>query len=75
MTPSFSCATATTSSSRSITGRLKRFLPPQIAEIVLSDGADGLLHSHRREVVVLFCDLRGFTAFAETGEPEEVRRS
>lgn len=53
-------------------GRLKRFLAPQIAEIVLSDGADGLLHSHRREVVVLFCDLRGFTAFAETAEPEEV---
>lgn len=53
-------------------GRLRRFLAPQVAEIVLSDGDDSLLHSHRREVVVLFCDLRGFTAFAETAEPEEV---
>lgn len=53
-------------------GRLKRFLAPQIAEVVLSDGDGSLLHSHRREVVVLFCDLRGFTAFAETAEPEEV---
>jgi len=53
-------------------GRLKRFLAPQIAEVVLSDGDGGLLRSHRREVVVLFCDLRGFTAFAETAEPEEV---
>ncbi|HEV7257685.1 MAG TPA: response regulator [Bosea sp. (in: a-proteobacteria)] len=53
-------------------GRLRRFLAPQIAELVLSDGDGGLLDSHRREVVVLFCDLRGFTAFAETAEPEEV---
>lgn len=53
-------------------GRLKRFLAPQIADVVLSGGDDGLLHSHRREVVVLFCDLRGFTAFAESAEPEEV---
>lgn len=53
-------------------GRLKRFLAPQVVEIVLSDGHDSLLHSHRSEVVVLFCDLRGFTAFAETAEPEEV---
>jgi CheY-like chemotaxis protein/GGDEF domain-containing protein len=52
--------------------RLKRFLPPQIADLVLSDGDDRLLRSHRREVTVVFCDLRGFTAFAETAEPEEV---
>jgi class 3 adenylate cyclase len=54
------------------TGRLKQFLPPQIASLVLSDGGDRLLESHRREVTVVFCDLRGFTAFAETAEPEEV---
>jgi len=52
--------------------RLRRFLPPQIAKLVLSDGEDRLLGSHRREVTVVFCDLRGFTAFAETAEPEEV---
>jgi adenylate cyclase len=53
--------------------RLKRFLPPQVAEVVLAS-ADGehLLESHRREVTVVFCDLRGFTAFAESAEPEEV---
>jgi class 3 adenylate cyclase/CheY-like chemotaxis protein len=54
-------------------GRLRRFLPPQIAELVLSSGDDEtVLQSHRREVTVMFCDLRGFTAFAETAEPEEV---
>jgi len=52
--------------------RLKRFLPPQIADLVLADGAEDILQSHRREVTVVFCDLRGFTAFAETAEPEEV---
>ena len=52
--------------------RLKRFLPPQVAEIVMSSGAEALLASHRREVTVVFCDLRGFTAFAEASEPEEV---
>ena len=52
-------------------GRLKSFLAPQIAEIVLSSGEE-LLDSHRRDVTVLFCDLRGFTAFAETAEPEEL---
>ncbi|WP_041367837.1 response regulator [Methylocella silvestris] len=55
--------------------RLKRFLSPQIADVVAaSDEAQGLLESHRREVSVLFCDLRGFTAFTETAEPEEVMR-
>jgi adenylate cyclase len=53
-------------------GRLKRFLSPQIAELVVSSGEDKVLESHRREVTVVFCDLRGFTAFAETAEPEEV---
>jgi len=51
---------------------LKRFLAPQIAELVLSSGGEQLLESHRREVSIVFCDLRGFTAFAETSEPEEV---
>ena len=52
--------------------RLKRFLAPQVADAVLAEGGEDLLRSHRREVVVLFCDLRGFTGFAETAEPEEV---
>jgi len=52
-------------------GRLRRFLSPQVAELVRS-GDESALLSHRREVVVLFCDLRGFTAFAESSEPEEV---
>lgn len=51
-------------------GRLKRFLPPQVAELILTSGDDRVLDSHRREVTVLFCDLRGFTAFSETSEPE-----
>jgi adenylate cyclase len=53
-------------------GRLKRFLPPHVAEAIVSTGDDTILESHRREVTVAFCDLRGFTAFAETTEPEEV---
>ena len=54
-------------------GRLRRFLSPQIAELVVSSGdGDTVLQSHRREVTVMFCDLRGFTGFAETAEPEEV---
>jgi adenylate cyclase len=55
-------------------GRLKRFFSPQLAELIISVGEDRLLESHRREVTVVFCDLRGFTAFAETTEPEEVMR-
>jgi adenylate cyclase len=51
---------------------LKRFLAPQLAEMIVSAGDDSLLESHRREIVVVFCDLRGYTAFAETAEPEEV---
>jgi class 3 adenylate cyclase len=53
-------------------GRLRRFFSPQLAEAILSGGADDPMQSHRREVTVVFCDLRGFTAFAELAEPEEV---
>ena len=53
-------------------GRLKRFFSPQLAEAIVSGGADDPLKSHRREITVVFLDLRGFTAFAETAEPEEV---
>jgi adenylate cyclase len=52
-------------------GRLKRFLPPQVAKLV-SAGDERALQSHRGEVTVVFCDLRNFTAFAEKAEPEEV---
>lgn len=51
-------------------GRLRRFLSPQLAELVVND--ESLLASHRREIVVVFCDVRGFTSFAEAAEPEEV---
>jgi adenylate cyclase len=53
-------------------GRLKRFLAPQLAELIVSQGAEKILESHRREIVVVFCDLRGYTAFTEAAEPEEV---
>jgi class 3 adenylate cyclase len=53
-------------------GRLRRFLPPQLAELVISSGDDSFLNSHRREITVVFCDLRGFTSFAETTEPEDL---
>src|ERR1700730_17827547 len=53
-------------------GRLKRFLAPQLAELIVSQGNEQILESHRREIVVVFCDLRGYTAFSETAEPEEV---
>ena len=53
-------------------GRLRRFLSPQIAELVMRDEGESVLEGHRREIVVVFCDLRGFTPFAETSEPEEV---
>jgi adenylate cyclase len=52
------------------TKRLRRFLSPQLADLVM--GNESLLLSHRREIVVVFCDLRNFTPFAETSEPEEV---
>ena len=53
-------------------GRLKRFFSPQLAELIVAGGADDPLKTHRREITVVFLDLRGFTAFAETSEPEEV---
>jgi class 3 adenylate cyclase len=53
-------------------GRLRRFLSPQLADLVVSSGDSSFLESHRREITVVFCDLRGFTAFAETVEPEDV---
>ena len=53
-------------------GRLKRFLSPQLTELIISSGDEGLLESHRREVTVVFLDLRGFTAFSDYAEPEEV---
>jgi adenylate cyclase len=53
-------------------GRLKRFFSPQLADLIVAGGAADPLKSHRREVTVVFIDLRGFTSFAETAEPEEV---
>ncbi len=53
-------------------GRLRRFLSPQLADLIVSGDDDALLDSHRREITVVFCDLRGFTAFSEAAEPEEV---
>ena len=52
--------------------RLKRFFSPQLAELIIRGGADDPLKTHRREITVVFLDLRGFTAFAETSEPEEL---
>ena len=52
--------------------RLRRFLSPQLAELIVDSGDESFLDSHRREIVVVFCDLRGFTPFAEASEPEEV---
>jgi len=53
-------------------GRLKRFFSPQLAELIVAGGAEDPLRTHRQEITVVFLDLRGFTAFAETTEPEEV---
>ena len=52
--------------------RLKNFFSPALAEAIVSGGADDPLKSHRREITVVFLDLRGFTAFTETADPEEV---
>jgi adenylate cyclase len=52
--------------------RLRRFLSPQLVELVIDSGDQDFLSSHRQEIVVVFCDLRGFTPFAESSEPEEV---
>jgi adenylate cyclase len=53
---------------------LRRFLPPQLAEMLISEGDESILESHRREITVVVCALRGFTAFSELAEPEEVMR-
>jgi class 3 adenylate cyclase len=53
-------------------GRLKRFLAPALAEAIVTSGNERILESHRRDIAALFCDLRGFTSFAESAEPEEV---
>ena len=55
-------------------GQLKRFFSPQLAELMVSSGQQKLMESHRREITVVFCDLRNFTAFSESAEPEEVVR-
>jgi class 3 adenylate cyclase/CheY-like chemotaxis protein len=55
-------------------GRLKRFFSPQLAELIVAGGADDPLATHRREITVVFLDLREFTAFAEIAEPEEIMR-
>jgi len=53
-------------------GRLKRYFSPQLSDLIVSSEDESILESHRREITVVFCDLRGFTAFSETQEPEEV---
>ena len=53
-------------------GQLKRFFSPQLADAILAGGAQDPLRSHRREITVVFLDLRGFTSFTETADPEEV---
>jgi class 3 adenylate cyclase len=53
-------------------GRLRRFLPPQVADLIVASGAERQLESHRREITALFCDLRGFTGFSEASAPEDV---
>ena len=53
-------------------GRLRRFLSPHVADLIVQRGEDSLLQSHRRQIATVFCDLRGFTAFSETEEPEDV---
>jgi class 3 adenylate cyclase len=53
-------------------GRLRRFLPPQVADLIVSSGSEKQLESHRREITALFCDLRGFTGFSESSDPEDV---
>ena len=52
--------------------RLRRFLPPQVADLIVASGSDKQLESHRREITALFCDLRGFTGFTESADAEDV---
>jgi adenylate cyclase len=51
---------------------LRRFLPPQVADLIVASGTEKQLESHRREITALFCDLRGFTGFSESSDPEDV---
>ena len=51
---------------------LRRFLPPQVADLIVASGTEKQLESHRREISALFCDLRGFTGFSESSDPEDV---
>ena len=53
-------------------GRLRRFLPPQVADLIVASGTENQLESHRREITALFCDLRGFTGFTESADAEDV---
>ena len=53
-------------------GRLRRFLPPQVADLIVASGGESQLESHRREITALYCDLRGFTGFSESADPEDV---
>src|SRR5262249_13936668 len=53
-------------------GRLRRFLPPQVADLIVASGTEKRLESHRREITALYCDLRGFTGFSEKSDPEDV---
>jgi adenylate cyclase len=53
-------------------GRLRRFLPPQVVDLIVALGSERQLESHRREITALFCDLRGFTGFSESSDPEDV---
>lgn len=53
-------------------GRLRRFLPQQVADLIVASGTEEHLQSHRREITALFCDLRGFTGFSESSDPEDV---
>ena len=53
-------------------GKLRRFLPPQVADLIVATGTEKQLESHRREITALFCDLRGFTGFSESSDPEDV---
>jgi adenylate cyclase len=52
--------------------RLRRFLPPQVADLIVASGTESQLESHRREITALFCDLRGFTGFTEAADAEDV---
>jgi class 3 adenylate cyclase/putative methionine-R-sulfoxide reductase with GAF domain len=52
--------------------RLRRFLPPQVSDLIVASGSEKQLESHRREITALFCDLRGFTGFTESADAEDV---